>query len=132
MQSEVLPKPKSRIRPRTRAKRCWELSFRIQRDDPTWTLVHGRLSTAPDMRDRSVVGWQHAWLERDGIVYDATLDASYTKDDYVAQFGATEEMRYTVKEAAVACIKAGGRVYEQWHDSDDRVGQARAIAETDR
>jgi hypothetical protein len=84
-----LPRPATRIRPRNRQHRCFELAARMQCDDPTWSLVHGYID-----------GWiEHAWLRREGVVYDAVQDKSYTVEQYTTEFAAKEVASYDLKTA---------------------------------
>jgi hypothetical protein len=96
-----LPRPTARIRPRTRRHRCFELTARIQWDDPTWTLVHGIVQSCTE----------HAWLSRDGVVYDAVLDKSFTAEDYVARFDAQEVASYDVRAASELLARVGSYCY---------------------
>ena len=94
MKVATLPRPATRIRPRARVHRCFELSARIQLDDPTWTLIHGTIG-----------GWiEHAWLRRGDVVYDAVCNESYTVEDYAKKFSAEELGRYDLK---AACAENG-------------------------
>jgi hypothetical protein len=68
-------------------------------DDPTWTLVHGYY-----------YGWmEHAWLRRDGVVYDAVQNKSYTVEQYEKEFSAREVAAYDLNEA---CLIAKRGVYD--------------------
>jgi hypothetical protein len=44
----------------------------------------------------------HAWLEKDGTVYDAVLDRFMPGAQYAEEFGAVAERRYSLLEAAHA------------------------------
>jgi hypothetical protein len=58
----------------------------------------------------------HAWLERDGTVYDATTDRLYSFAEYETLFRAAVRVRYTVKEAARRVVESGH--YGPWSDTD--------------
>jgi hypothetical protein len=91
---------KRRRRYRLRSGRCYELAGKYLLDDPTWTLVHG---TARGRDGR--IG--HAWLVRGDTVYDATLDKSFARADYVARYAANEVTTYRAIEAARAMLVSG-------------------------
>src|SRR6185437_10634025 len=76
-----------------RAHRCFELSGRYQLDDPTWTLVHGVIVSC----DLSIA---HAWLKRDGWIFDAVLNESMPEQDYLTRFAAREIGSFSAVEAA--------------------------------
>jgi hypothetical protein len=94
-----------RIRTRgTRRRRCYELAGRGILQDDTWLLVQGR-----------ACGVDHAWLEREGWVYDGVLDQEFSKADYYTEFRALAGRTYTAKEAAHQLIMAGH--WGPWHDA---------------
>jgi hypothetical protein len=70
-------RPASKIRPRRRDGRGFELSGRYQLDDPSWTLVHGSIRTKVITKGNALTRFNHAWLKRDGWVYDSVLDMAY-------------------------------------------------------
>lgn len=86
-------RPASTYRPRRRHGRCYELAYRFQSDDPAWLLVHGTVRI-----NGSHSG--HAWLERDGSVYDVVLDITARRAEYVTRFAAVTLAAYSRKEAA--------------------------------
>lgn len=94
-----------RVRARDRTHRCYELAGKGQQRDPSWTLVHG-----------TIRGWiGHAWLEKDGAVYDAVLDRFMSVEQYVEEFGAKVERRYSRKEAAHEILSAQRLTWGPWH-----------------
>jgi hypothetical protein len=89
--------------------RCYETCNRIVVADPSWTLVHGR----PTLRRLPHVQYGHAWLERDGVVYDpsARYGAGITMlcGLYYAlgQIDPRLCSRYSAREAAVLMNSTG-------------------------
>jgi hypothetical protein len=51
---------------------------------------------------------KHAWLERDGVAYDAVQNKSYTVQQYEKEFSARKVAAYNLKEA---CTLIGQRGY---------------------
>jgi hypothetical protein len=97
---------------RTRVTRCYELSYQYLFDSDIaaqWLLVHGEAEGRNGRID-------HAWLERDGTVYDATTDRLYSFAEYETLFRAAVRVRYTVKEAARRVVESGH--YGPWSDTD--------------
>ena len=95
------PRPQSRRRPRTRHGRCFELAYGYLSDDPTWTLVHGRGIS-------QLVGvFSHAWLKRDGYVYDTTFNRTFTAEVYATLVKIEEIATYTYREAAEHALRTG-------------------------
>jgi len=92
-------------RHRKRDRRCHELAGKFMFDNPTWTLHHAILLNwdSPD------VEYTHAFTEKDGVVYDPTLNKFYKKEDYYAFFSVSVKATYTLKEMAQAVLK-----YEKW------------------
>jgi hypothetical protein len=95
---DLRPRPTSRIRPRGRRGRRFELSGRYLFDDRTWTLVHGVV------RSSDVDSVAHAWLRRDGWVYDAVEDKSYRADEYAAKYARRELAAFSAVAAAKMAI----------------------------
>lgn len=95
-----------RIRVRSsRSGRCFELCGRGIMNDRTWMLVHG-----------TIHGWiAHAWLERDGVCYDAVLDSEQPQGAYYAAREAVAEARYSQREAAEKA--ANSNHWGPWHNS---------------
>jgi hypothetical protein len=93
---DKLPKPERLRRWHDRTHRCFEMSGQIVTDNPTWTLVHGRIR--PILKIAYEV--PHAWVKRDGVVYDAVEARSYTVEDYAATRGAVEVATYSVQDLA--------------------------------
>lgn len=100
MSERASPRPVSKMRPRKREGRGFELSGRYQMDDPTWTLVHGTIRARVIDKGCASVRFSHAWLKRDGWVYDSVLDKSYEEARYVALYTAREVATYDHAAAA--------------------------------
>jgi hypothetical protein len=98
-------------RVRKRIGRCYELSYAGLLQAPSWILVHGYVAHARE------VECGHAWLERDGLVYDAVLDELMPASVYRAHVCATELKRYTSVEAAREMLRTGHS--GAWHDGPD-------------
>ena len=94
---------------RKRHGRCFELAALGQQQDPTWTLVHGRIH-----------GWiGHAWLVRADEVYDTVLDKFMSVEQYTAQERAVPERTYSLKEAARMICDSG--YWGPWHKTQASV-----------
>lgn len=92
-----------RIRKRT--DRSYELAAKGQQRDPSWTLVHGTLKR----------GIEHAWLEKDGSVYDPVADFFMASDQYVAALQAVAERRYSALEATEEMSSRKVKTWGPWH-----------------
>lgn len=99
-----------RVRARNRKGRCFELAGKGQWRDPSWTLVHG-----------SIFGWiAHAWLVKDGMVYDAVGDQFMSERDYQEQYQSVIERSYQWKEAAM--FLADSPHWGPWHKTSASFG----------
>jgi len=99
---------------RRRKGRCFELAGRgLLEIDPTWTLVHGRAAFWNLTRLPLLIA--HAWLEKGGYVYDATLDELLTVKAYATRHSAIAERRYTEAKARKQLLAA--RNWGPWHPS---------------
>jgi hypothetical protein len=96
-----------RVRARDRRGRCYELSAKGQLRDPSWTLVHGwKLTLAYD----GPCHIQHAWLERDGQIYDPAMDMLFESAD---DHGGIAVRRFNAQDTALSLAVSG--VYAPWH-----------------
>jgi hypothetical protein len=93
-------KPTSRAR--KRHGRCYELAYRAMLDNASWTLVHGRVNGPPD--GRTPMG--HAWLERDGWVYDVVQDQLLTVERYRSAYDAEPLASWSQVHAAQLMLAA--------------------------
>lgn len=98
-----------KAKPRTRDRRCHELAGRFMFDNPTWILVHAVLHNW----DSSGLDYPHAFTEKDGVVYDPTLNKFYKKEDYYAFFSVSVEATYTVEQMGRTALKYGE--WCAWH-----------------
>jgi|SRR5208283_3375825 len=90
--------PKNRFR--KRGGRCYELCAKLLLNAPDgtpWELVHGK----------GMGMIRHAFLERDGLIYDAVDDKFFQPDDYRRQTGIVDAARYTHAEAARHMAQSG-------------------------
>ena len=104
--------PKStrpRVRARKRVGRCFELSFAVLMDHEDWTLVHGIVNGPPDECPRTC----HAWLERDGQVFDPVSDELSPSLRYRIRFDALAVARYSAHQAGGLALET--RHYGPWH-----------------
>lgn len=99
--------------------RCYECAFKYLQRIPKeevhqYRLVHGdMIGTAGEVEG---IQYGHAWIEKDNaLVLDMRHDLrkkplELPKEDYYQFNGVIEETvkRYTLKESAIAGIKAGG------------------------
>jgi hypothetical protein len=104
--AQTAPRPTSKRRPRRRDGRSFELSGRYQSDDPSWTLVHGTIEAKVITKGNALTRFSHAWLKRDGWVYDSVLDKSYEESHYVKIYAAHEAVTYTRDAAARVMLAA--------------------------
>ena len=80
---------------------CFKEAFNFISDaEGDFMLVHGHLDVIND------AGINHAWVEKDDIVFDMR-NGRCAKKDYYEWFGAKETRRYTVLEALAADISTG-------------------------
>ena len=91
----------TRLRPRKREGRCYELAWRFLFEDDRfadWKLVHGEARG----RDDCPVG--HAWLDHAGadVVYDPVLGKFFPRGLYQHKFGAVALRAFTQGEALAA------------------------------
>ena len=93
-------RPVSKLLPRIRRGRCYELSGRYLMGDSSWLLVHG---TGRGRTGR--IG--HAWLMRDDTVYDPVLNQSFERNEYLARFDVEPRATYTATEAAQHILANG-------------------------
>ena len=105
--STPLPRPASRLRPRLRHGRGFELSGRYQLDDPSWTLVHGSIQAKVIAEGAEIVRFPHAWLKRDGWIYDSVLNKTYKESRYIAIYAARELTTYQRQDAGRMVMAAG-------------------------
>lgn len=108
--SEAKSKPALTCRlPRVRKRigRCYELAYRGQAVGTEWALVHGEVAGPPDI---GRIG--HAWLEFDGWVYCAVLDAAMPRAEFYRKYGATPHVTYG--RHAAATLASQFRHYGPW------------------
>ena len=91
-------------RVRKRQGRCYELASRVVLREPGSgrTLIHGHLHAKVPS-----VPYSHAWLERDGEVYDPVQDLWFSITQFVMMYEAVIDHSYSAKEAAVAVAEHG-------------------------
>ncbi len=99
-----------RVPARKRTGRCFELSGRGQMHDPSWTLIHGHVAFQPGFGEVLIA---HAWLEKRGTVYDATLDRAFTAEQYASEYFAIADKRYSYAQAAKQALRT--RHWGPWH-----------------
>jgi hypothetical protein len=103
------------MRPRQREGRAFELSGRYQMDDPTWTLVHRSIEAVVIEMGSAVTRFSHAWLKRDGWVYDSVLNKSYEESRYVKIYAAIEVITY--HQLAAARMASTAKHWGPWIES---------------
>lgn len=96
-----------------RIGRCYELSGNFQVDNQEYTLVHGFITDRIGDTGHTI---DHAWVEKDGEVYDPVLDKSYPTDIYEALTGAEEIIRYEYIKTLNNIQKTGH--WGPWHEVD--------------
>jgi len=101
------PKP-PRINVKVRMKRCYELAGKGIYRDGSWTLIHG-------LAYEWVFG--HAWLMKDGWVYDPVADKCFTWEEYQKKFDARIIHSYTQAEVFAQGLRTGhwGPWDDEWH-----------------
>ena len=85
---------------RKRTGRCYELSFATILDNPDWLLVHGSVNGRYER-----IG--HAWLEKDGMIYDAVLNERMPKDVYFEKYDVENCLTCANLEAAKLVLSTG-------------------------
>lgn len=94
--------PSCRVpRIRQREGRCYELACRGALEAGDWELVHGTV------RHVSGEPMGHAWLEREGEVYDPVLDRTFPQVLYRQEYCASTDARFTQKEALGLLLEQG-------------------------
>jgi hypothetical protein len=89
-----------------RQGRCYELAFSTLLLNSDWTLVHGRVNYD--------VG--HAWLEKEGEVYDPVIDKQMSKETYLVEFFAEAQHEHNIIEAAGLLLKTN--YYGPWTEGE--------------
>jgi hypothetical protein len=96
---------KSLRRIRNRAKRCYELAFKVMLDEPAGArlrLVHGWCAVPTDDKYfEPAIVYGHAWiLLPSGRVYDVIKDEYFSAHDYAVKHHAIIGRVYTRKQTA--------------------------------
>jgi hypothetical protein len=61
---------------------------------------------------------RHAWLEKDGMVYDPVYDRIVPDSEYTQKLATVAERRYDRRQAAQAMCASGDRPHwDPWHDN---------------
>jgi hypothetical protein len=124
--AQTAPRPASKIRPRRRDGRAFELSGRYQLDDNSWTLVHGSIRAKVITKGNALTRFNHAWLKRDGWVYDSVLDKSYEEPHYVQLYAARAVATYDSRAARKMATDTGH--WGPWIEIDVSEGPPEALA----
>ena len=95
-----------------RLGRCYELSYKYATSHPEWTLVHGYITNMDGSKTID-----HAWVEKDEIVFDPVMDQELPKQVYYIMFKAESFKEYTFEETLDRAIET--QVYGPWHDHPD-------------
>lgn len=82
---------------------CYRLAGLRILDEHSWRLVHGIAS-----------GVQHAWLERDGRVWEPVHDTELDVAEFASKYRAMKERDYDAIEAAKNIVRTGH--WGPWHD----------------
>lgn len=99
--------------------RCYELAAKFQIEHRQFTLVHGRVTSPFDGSPHPVI--DHAWLEADGISYDAVLDRYMPLELFNAVFEPERLFTYPWRAAAEKILAT--EHFGPW-DYSDRAGAA--------
>ena len=103
--------PRVRVNTRARWRRCYELSIKGQRKDPSWLLCHGTLLARRH-------AWSepehiaHAWLQRGDQVYDSFYDRVFT----LAEYPGFVERAFSPQE--VAALTATSGHFGPWSEAE--------------
>jgi hypothetical protein len=114
--------------------RCYELCSRAAISDPSWTLVHGR----PTLRRAPHVQYGHAWLERDGLVYDPSARDGAGVTMPTALYYALGQIdpglctRYSAREGAALMNRTGHHGPWQGVDAPDPAVHTHQLAQWNR
>ena len=94
---------------------CFRLCLNFIVDNEGYELVHGIVKDPTGRGRYSQLA--HAWLEKDGVVYDITWDIEMPVEAYYRFFRAEERARYNRIEAAKLSIET--RHSGPWGDTID-------------
>ncbi len=106
-------------RARKRHGRCYELCFYVILNSDGWDLVHGEVKVDPK-RIPGMSRMRHAWVEKNGMVYDPVLNAEFMTAAYYSKYEAISIVRYTKIEACKMLSQF--RWIGPWHEVTDPRG----------
>jgi len=86
---------------------CFKNSYKYIKNNPDWVLVHGTVVKPLDGKRID-----HAWCEKDDLVYDPTQNLHCSKEKYVSFLDAVVNNVYDQEQAMINSIKY--RSYGPW------------------
>ena len=86
-----------------RNKRCYQLAGVFQQDNPEWVLVHA--DTLPPTGPYAGTTFDHAFVERDGVVFDPIFAEFYPVQEFYAVYGVTNARRFDHDTAVHLLLK---------------------------
>jgi len=95
---ESIPKRRDR-----REGRCYELAGRFQQENPEWVLVHA--DTLPPTGPYAGTTFDHAFVERDGVVFDPVFAELFPAQEFYTVYGVTNTRKFDARTAAGLLLK---------------------------
>jgi len=86
-----------------RTGRCYELAGVFQQNNEAWTVVHA--ITRPPVGPWAGKDFDHAFAERDGVVFDPVFAEFFPLEEFYAIYGVTDARKYDSKTAARLLLK---------------------------
>lgn len=77
---------------------CFELSFKLALNNPTWMLVHAEILDG-------VTRIHHAYLKKEGAVYDPVLNKFFDENKLYQYWRPSNYFEYSIVEAGVLLLK---------------------------
>ena len=93
-----------------RLGKCYELSYKYVVSNADYILIHGIITDNKFGTGKSL---DHAWVEKDDIVYDLVMDVKRPKEIYYNLYSVKVIITYTRKETIDMALEEG--TYGPWH-----------------
>lgn len=107
----------TRLRPRKRDRRCYELTWKYhwklnELGYSNWRTVHGELyCIVLEVNPNKEEFMRHGWLTSGKVVYDPVLDRVFDAGDFKEMYDPNNCMTYTVKQFEKELEWGGGLGY---------------------
>lgn len=96
-----------------RLGRCYELSAKYVLDNDGFNLVHGFITDKIGVTGHTI---DHAWVEKEGNVYDPVLDMELPTEIHEAMFNAEVTIKYPRKSVLDMILMK--EHWGPWHEVD--------------